>query len=75
MFKYYDISQTHKEVKVQLENLLDILYIEQKEQQEIKEATKEVKQKKVEFILIVLGFIITLASLISPYKDLSELLG
>lgn len=74
LFKYYKISEKHQEVKTQIENLVDLLYTEQKEKQEMETIAKEEKRKKIEFIFIILGFIITLASLISTYKDLGELL-
>lgn len=74
LFSYYDIFQSYQEVKTQVENLVDILHAEQKEEQGQKDKEREDKRKKTEFILILIGFIISLASLISIYKDLSELL-
>ncbi|MFQ6341951.1 hypothetical protein [Campylobacter sp. VTCC 70190] len=73
IFEYYSILKKHQEVKIQIENLVDILYIEQKQREEKIEKIKENKRKKIEFIFLLIGFLITLTSLISAYKDAVEL--
>ncbi|AJD03969.1 hypothetical protein UPTC4110_1437 [Campylobacter lari CCUG 22395] len=75
IFQYYNILEQHQELKIQIENLVDILHIEQNQEENKKEKIKENKRKKIEMIFLIIGGFVTLASLVSAYKDAKELFG
>ncbi|HEC1809489.1 TPA: hypothetical protein R1719_001400, partial [Campylobacter lari] len=75
IFQYYNILEQHQELKIQIENLVDILHIEQNQEEDKKEKIKENKRKKIEMIFLIIGGFVTLASLVSAYKDAMELFG
>lgn len=69
----YNIGQNHYEMKSQMQDLVNVIEIELKDQEQKEKNIESKKQHKTTIILGIMGLIFTALSVISAYSDLVEL--